>query len=107
MNHLFSKKHNYIFLLVLVLIATPSISKFNDKTKFSFEIKKSDLYTQLNLSAFGLKQSVFDIAIAGWNRLNNKQQLQKSGLLSIVDMSQSSNCKRLYILDIEKKDAFV
>lgn len=61
------------------------------------------LYDQLLLSAKGLKRDIFEKALAGWERLKNGQQLGRTGLLSIADLSQSSNSKRLYVIDMDNK----
>ena len=95
-------KRNYILPIILMLCTTPILSHKN-KQKTVFSPEKRSLYDQLNLSALGLKQEIFEKALAGWNILLKKQQVSKSGLLSIVDLSQSSNSKRLYVVDMEKK----
>jgi len=60
---------------------------------------QAELYAQLELSKAGLKQEVFEKAMAGWNRLH--ATMGASDLLSIADFSQSSNAKRLYIIDVK------
>lgn len=62
----------------------------------------SNLFNKLHLSELGLKKIVFDKAIAGWIILKQRNQLPRSELLTIVDFSQSSNSKRLYIIDLDK-----
>jgi hypothetical protein len=59
-----------------------------------------NLYQQLGIAGMGLKQEVFQRALAGWNALKARNELPKSGLLSIVDLSQSANSKRLYVIDV-------
>src|SRR4051812_13309249 len=61
------------------------------------------LYEQLGLSDLGLKEEIFDRALAGLNKVVQKNLLEKPSILSIVDLSQSSNCKRLYVIDLETK----
>ena len=57
------------------------------------------LYSQLQLASIGLNKDVFDKALAGWKKLQDEVCLNH--LLSIADFSQSSNAKRLYVIDVE------
>lgn len=61
------------------------------------------LYDVLELSQKGLDKEVFKKAIVGWNQLKKNDELENSALLSIVDLSQSCNSKRLYVIDMDKK----
>lgn len=104
-------KIKFIFLLILFfVVSTSSFSKFeNDHVAFvSNECSLHEsLYEKLQLSQAGLKQDVFNKAITGWNALFAKRHLEKPHLLSIVDLSQSANAKRLYIIDmVEEKLLF-
>jgi len=58
------------------------------------------LYSQMNLSAAGLTRNAFFDACKGYEYLLTQNEIQKPGLLTICDYSQSSNKKRLYILDL-------
>lgn len=92
-------------LLLLVLIGTKGNTDFRNQSTVYQSIPSSDyenLYDQLLLSDIGLKRIVFEKAISGWTLLNKNKQLLRSGLLTIIDFSQSSNAKRLYIIDVEK-----
>ena len=94
-----------ILIIFLILIGSKGKSDFkNNSTVCQANIQSDyrNLYDQLLLSDFGLKRIVFDKAISGWNLLNKNKQLLRSGLLTIIDFSQSSNSKRLYIIDVEK-----
>ncbi len=93
------------FILLLVLVGTRGNSDFNNRSSAFRTNQTSDypkLYDQLLLSNIGLKRIVFDKAISGWTLLNKNKQLLRSGLLTIIDFSQSSNAKRLYIIDVDK-----
>jgi hypothetical protein len=100
-NH-FIKQSKYLILVILLITADASFSKFDDNKKIVIADKCS-LYDELNLSAIGLNETIFDKALAGWNHLFKQQHLKNSGLLSIADLSQSSNSKRLYVIDMENK----
>ncbi|MBO0937045.1 murein L,D-transpeptidase catalytic domain family protein [Fibrella sp. HMF5335] len=56
------------------------------------------VYDQLNLASSGLSRDVFDLAVRGMQQVTGAKPL-----LSIVDMSQPSSHKRLYIIDLAKQ----
>ncbi|GAB3755719.1 murein L,D-transpeptidase catalytic domain family protein [Spirosoma pomorum] len=56
------------------------------------------VYDQLNLSHLGLNKDVFAYALRGWEKMNTSKPV-----LSIVDLSQPSNKKRLYVVDLLQK----
>ncbi len=60
------------------------------------------IYSRLHLQAFGLKQDIFQNAYKGYNYLNSRGMLDKAGILTICDYSQSSHNKRLYVIDLNK-----
>ncbi len=62
----------------------------------------SALYELLGLDKKGLDRNAFDIAITGYNKLSEAGKI-KNNKLSIVDFSQPSTKKRLYIIDIAAK----
>jgi hypothetical protein len=62
--------------------------------------KAEVLYKELHLSSAGLSQSAFEYAYKGYEYLIKKEKLTNTGTLSICDLSQCSNKKRLYIIDI-------
>ncbi|SOD80345.1 L,D-transpeptidase catalytic domain [Spirosoma fluviale] len=57
-----------------------------------------DVYDQLNLSKVGLKKSVFEYALRGWQKIDTAKSM-----LTIVDLSQPSTHKRLYVVDLFNK----
>ncbi len=65
------------------------------KTK---SIAHLDVYDQLHLSKVGLQKSVFEYALRGWQKLDTAKSM-----LTIVDLSQPSNHKRLYVVDLFNK----
>ncbi len=58
-------------------------------------------YDSLHLDLSGLSQQAFDYAKKGLNRLLEKGQLMNDSIISIIDFSQPSSAKRLYILDLK------
>jgi L,D-transpeptidase catalytic domain len=62
------------------------------------------MYDSLQLYKFGLPKEAFHLAISGYQQLLNKQLLNKPQLLCIADLSQSSNQKRFYIINLNKPE---
>jgi hypothetical protein len=60
------------------------------------------LYNELRLSDIGLSKQAFELAYKGYEKLLRRQKLTNSSILTICDFSQSSNKKRLYVLDLER-----
>lgn len=57
-----------------------------------------DVYDQLQLGQTGLQRSVFEYALRGWQKVNPSKST-----LTIVDLSQPSTHKRMYVVDLIKK----
>lgn len=57
-------------------------------------------YNVMHLDTVGLSLQAFTTAINGYEKLLEKGILEKSGLLTIIDFSQPSRNKRLYVLDL-------
>jgi hypothetical protein len=62
-----------------------------------------DIFTALKLSEKGLSNEVFQLAIKGLRKLESAGKIRNSGILTIVDFSQSSKKKRLYVIDLLHK----
>jgi len=73
--------------------ATPAHASF-----FSIASKLS-VYDSLHLKAAGLSKKIFTMALKGMAKLVNNRHI-KDNLLAIVDFSQPSNAKRLYVIDL-------
>ena len=58
------------------------------------------IYDSLNLQQYGLSKKVFDLAVKGWRRLKSAGKVVNDNIISIVDFSQPSSKKRLYIIDL-------
>ena len=103
--HLLSISFSFLFLpfryvektrLALVEDAKPTVlNSVRDNTA-------TRLYNELQLSEVGLSKQAFEIAYKGYEKLLKRQKLANSSILTICDLSQSSNRKRLYILDLEQ-----
>lgn len=60
------------------------------------------IYDSLGLEKSGLKKDVFSFAYKGYKNLLKKGLLNKEGILTICDFSQSSKKKRLYLIDLNE-----
>jgi hypothetical protein len=90
----------YIFLII-VFISVTAINKAGSGRYFVTDAK-SDLYAQLKLSQLGLSNEAFELALKGHSKLETEGKLQNLSLLTIIDFSQSSTKKRLYVIDLIK-----
>lgn len=73
-------------------------------TTLTIEAEAALVYSQLGLEEKGLSQKAFEYAYKGYRRLLQKQVLRQSDYLTICDFSQSSNKKRLYLVDLENNE---
>ena len=64
---------------------------------------KSTLFTEMHLDAAGLSQTVFNSAIHGLEKLDSEGVVKNDNILTIVDFSQPSTKKRLYVVDLQNK----
>jgi hypothetical protein len=62
------------------------------------------LYTASHLKEAGLSFPVFEKAVTGFYNLKKSGQLSDRSILTIADFDQSSTKKRLYIIDLDKKE---
>jgi hypothetical protein len=63
----------------------------------------SALFSEMNLSKAGMKQTVFNSALQGLEKLDEQGVLKRNDIITIIDFSQPSNKKRLYVLDLGNK----
>lgn len=61
------------------------------------------IYDELHLTELGLSRYAFDYAVKGYNYLLASGKLKNDQIISIVDFSQASSRKRLYIIDLKNK----
>ena len=58
------------------------------------------VYDSLKLDLTGLSRQAFDYAKNGWEKLKSQGKLLNQSVIAIVDFSQPSSQKRLYVLDM-------
>lgn len=93
------KKSIIYFLLLFIPVANNAdITDFQTVKNATFTT-----YNLLNLAENGLSNDVFNFAIKGFIKLGNEGKLANKNIITIVDYSQSSNVKRLYVIDLQNK----
>ena len=76
---------------------------FKDPIKTnSFDPEMELIYDSLQLEKKGLKKEAFNYAYTGYKKLEEEGMLNKEGLITICDFSQSSKRKRLYLIDLNE-----
>ena len=86
----------YVLFLLIPVVNNAHVSGFDtDKTI------NIDTYTAINLAVIGLSRDVFNLAIKGLKKLDTNNKLQNPNIVTIADYSQSSNKKRLYVIDLK------
>lgn len=62
-----------------------------------------DIYSIVKLADTGLAKEVFTLALKGLRKLDFTGKLQNPDIVTIADYSQSSNKKRLYVIDLKNR----
>lgn len=62
------------------------------------------LFHQANLDSAGLNINVFEKALTGFYNFKSSGLLHHKSILTIADFDQESHKKRLYIIDLDKKE---
>lgn len=85
------------------------ISTSNNAAKAieSAEALATSLYNELDLSSMGLSFEAMKYAYKGYEYLRNKGALGNSNILTVVDFSQNSREKRMYIIDVANREVLV
>jgi hypothetical protein len=69
----------------------------------SYAAHADELYQQLSLEKDSLSKDIFELALKGLEKGIQKNIFDRYSILTIVDMSKSSNAKRMYVIDLERK----
>ncbi len=64
-------------------------------------VNRKSVYDSLHLELAGLNRKAFEYAKKGFLKLKEQGRIINDSILSIVDFSQPSSNKRLYILDLK------
>ncbi len=90
-------------IIYLIFILFPVLNTTGYTDTYSKESKNDDIYSALSLVDTGLSKNVFELAIKGLKKLDSEGKLKNPNIVTIADYSQSSNQKRLYVIDLKNK----
>jgi len=80
-----------------------SLFTINDSTVVdSIDAEMELIYDSLRLQKRGLKREAFKYAYTGYKKLEEEGKINKEGIITICDFSQSSKRKRLYLIDLNE-----
>lgn len=91
-----------ILPFILILIFLPVLDKAGFEELPAID-ENEEVYSVLHLADFGLSTDAFRFALRGFERLKKEGKLLNESVLTIIDFSQSSNKKRMYVIDLYKK----
>jgi hypothetical protein len=90
-------------MICLLFLISPIINRAGSDNPNSNPDEKNVLFSELQLSDYGLSEQVFQIALKGFSELENEKKLQNPSIITIIDFSQSSSKKRMYVIDLMHK----
>jgi len=90
-------------IINLIFIFIPVINNARVTETVPNGIVNEDIYVTVSLSETGLSRDIFNLAIKGLKKLDSDGKLNNPNIVTIVDYSQSSNKKRLYVIDLKNK----
>jgi L,D-transpeptidase catalytic domain len=90
----------------MVKVSTPVNNPAITNNFFATELtdsvsEVSAVYDSIHLEKTGLKKEVFEYALKGYEELAEQNKINRTGILTICDFSQSSRRKRMYVVDLE------
>jgi len=91
------------YLLIILVFLAPVLNRAGSGKPVAAADDQHTLFTEMNLAARGLSGEVFQLALKGLRKLEQAGRLTNPGILTIVDFSQSSKNKRLYVIDLLHK----
>jgi len=88
--------------IIFILMFLPVLDKAGFEELPAVD-ENEEVYSVLHLADFGLSTDAFRFALRGFERLRKEGKLLNESVLTIIDFSQSSNKKRMYVIDFYKK----
>jgi hypothetical protein len=83
------------------MFADPGNSLKKNSTSAEYVPPVKSVYDSLHLNLSGLSKQAYDYAKKGFDKLLAQGKLLNDSILTIVDFSQTSNKKRLYVVDMK------
>ncbi|MBA2746875.1 MAG: murein L,D-transpeptidase catalytic domain family protein [Flavisolibacter sp.] len=85
------------------IAASPAeiITEISEEKEFSAAVAATVLYDSMKLDKLGMSKEAMVYAFTGYQKLVASGQLKKSSVLTVIDFSQRSDKKRMYIIDVD------
>jgi len=90
-------------LIYLLFLLIPAVNQAGVTEFVSGAEANNDVFAFVKLAEMGLSINIFNMAIKGLKKLDNNGKLINTSIITIADYSQSSNKKRLYVIDLKNK----
>lgn len=100
LHYLYAMRKIIIYLLFLLI---PAVNQAGVTEFVSGAEANSDIFAFVKLAEMGLSINIFNMAIKGLKKLDDSGKLINTSIITIADYSQSSNKKRLYVIDLKNK----
>ncbi|MGE0021702.1 MAG: murein L,D-transpeptidase catalytic domain family protein [Draconibacterium sp.] len=91
-----------LLVFVFILLLLPVIDKAAPE-KLPEVDENENVYSTLHLGEMGLSNDAFRYALRGFERMKREGKILNQTVLTIIDFSQSSTKKRMYVIDLYKK----
>jgi hypothetical protein len=92
---------------VLTSSAAHSAKESVDLSEKSIDAASAVLYNKLQLAKLGMAPEAMRYAYKGYQQLLEKGAVKRSNVLTVVDFSQSSRRKRMYVIDLDKEEVLI
>ncbi len=104
-----------LLILLSVSLVVTAFTDDNFSTDFKSDTNKDsvtlsanvmpyqDVYDTLHLQSLQLTKQAFDLALQGFQKLLLSGKIKNPDILTIVDFSQPSTTKRMYIIDLKNR----
>ena len=92
-----------VIIMSVLFLLIPAVNNARMSESSTGKLASFDTYSVGNLAEIGLSRDVYDLAIKGLRKLDTNGRLQNPNIITIADYSQSSNNKRLYVIDLKNK----
>jgi len=90
-------------VIYLFFLLTPAVNNAGVSEIVLDCVTNEDVYSTVSLADNGLAREVFDLAVKGLKKLDTDGKLNNPDIVTIADYSQSSNKKRLYVIDLKNR----
>jgi hypothetical protein len=88
----------YLFFFLMPVVNHAGITRMDPPAG-----SNNNVFTAVNLAVSGLSAEIFDMALKGLQKLESEGILRNPYIITIADYSQSSNNKRLYVIDLKNR----